>query len=960
MTDSAYFGVSQMILINSGRYGFAEVDLQKPVHLAAGNNQGKSTLVNALQFLYINDLGNMKFPNSDDETTRHYFGGKNSYLIFECSTLAGLKTIVLRGLTKLQSGRYERYSYDGGFKQQDYLDGRDIRDFDEVRSILADRHLIRVKNNELWQILAGHETRKGDTLGSVKILPVKSEVAYRDFCRVYKKLLTLSDLDSSALRDLVIACYSRNIGAKTIDIATDYRDEFERAERQEYEFSFISQAAPIIEKGIAARKTVADLKAKLVESVPTAWQQAEDVIREITTLRAMAQSDCSTIKRELEKANADNESLIEKRGEVTANLKAKTNELTELDEEYRKRWSAYTEEMINAIRQNVNSTLRQITRLESTLEQVKQLDTATLQREYKRKQLDLERDQNILENWEATLGAFLVREGFAKSELALLFKLVNPSAHGAIIGEQVRLKDKDKLVSQCRQLLERFNGTQFENEFLSVDVDKFEAIRPEDFQDSNSLAGRIRNAKQLLIDEKSKLDAALNETDKREELAELKRAHEEAQSELISYQHFHRRWDLKSQLEAEVRKFQEEHDKIACEIDAVKAKILEGSDKKSSTEETIGLCNKLKVEIKDSFNLLKTELSNLNLETQTIPQSSELEYRGTSNNEPAITDIAELTNLANGIIASAKRLRGEASEISKADVVVKKSETAIQDLSRQPDFVDQELYFGNRTEEWDGLIAKVDSLTGMEQSLENAWDGLFKTLSGRLNGILQGVSEVKKAVRRISAGVKSFKVSNLQGVELRVETDSSIFPVISEICQQDGLFQNRDELENAKKKLRAWIKVAKVITIDSMFNLKISGSEADGTPINAASLDKIGSTGTGITIKAMILCQLMRALIPDENYHLHFFIDETGRLDDPNLSATVQMAINQSVIPITAEPKIKLESLAHPEVVIYSLGTTSDGKFFKIDSKRSFKAKRLATDLKLPTRRRIEQEHVPS
>ena len=182
--------------------------------------------------------------------------------------------------------------------------------------------------------------------------------------------------------------------------------------------------------------------------------------------------------------------------------------------------------------------------------------------------------------------------------------------------------------------------------------------------------------------------------------------------------------------------------------------------------------------------------------------------------------------------------------------------------------------------------------------------------------------------------------------------------MIEEICQQDGLFQDRDEQENAKKRLKSWIKVARVITIDSMFSLKISGTEADGTPINAASLDKIGSTGTGITIKAMILCQLMRALVPDNKYHLHFFIDETGRLDDPNLSATVQMAVNQSVIPITAEPKIKLESLAHPAVMIYSLGTSSDGKF-KIDSKRSYRARKIEK-AETETALEAEQKHVAS
>ena len=145
-----------------------------------------------------------------------------------------------------------------------------------------------------------------------------------------------------------------------------------------------------------------------------------------------------------------------------------------------------------------------------------------------------------------------------------------------------------------------------------------------------------------------------------------------------------------------------------------------------------------------------------------------------------------------------------------------------------------------------------------------------------------------------------------------------------------------------------------------MFSLKISETNADSTPINASSLDKIGSTGTGITIKAMILCQLMRALVPDEKYHLHFFIDETGRLDDSNLSATVKMATKQSVIPITAEPKIKLESLAHPEVMIYSLGTTTDGKLFKIDSKRSFNARRVISDKAGQDKKKVEQENVAS
>ena len=958
MTDQTQFGVKRLILINSGRYGFAEVDLQVPVHLAAGNNQGKTTLVNALQFLYINDLGNMKFPNTDEETTRHYFGGQNSYLIFECSTFAGLKTILLRGLTKLQSGHYERYSYDGGFQQEDYLDQNRIKDFDDVRRAMADRHFTKIANNELWRSLSGKANRKGETSGSVKILPLKDEEAYRDFCRVYKKLLTLADLDSSALRDLVISCHSRSIGPKTIDIATAYRDEFERAERQEYEFNFISQAAPLVEEGIAARKTVAELTEKLVGSVPNVWTDANKVVEQIAMIRRKAESDLKTTTEQLTKAHSKRDSLNKEEGRVTGCLDSKTRELTALKEEHHNNWASYSNETVQTIEQNANSLRLQVDKLETNLEKAKHLDPATLQRGYDQKQQSLENDKRTLENWESTFGAFLKRQGFSEGELQRLFKLVNPSACGAIVGDQIQIKDEKQLIKHCRQVLGKIEDNHFVNELIDLDVAAFVSISLEELTDSNALANRIQVNEQSLTDDKAKLDTSLNQKKKRGELAELQKSLSETQSRLNNYHQFKLRWQGRTGLEKQAVDLQSELSKIKNQFKETETNISEMTSLKSSAEETILSCDNLQRKINDTFSPLNNELVNLGLDSQTIPLSRELDTTDSRGNDTV--KMAAVAKLAKQVIESAGQLTKDAGAVAKADVIVKKSEAEIQSLSRLPDFVGQELLFDNRDEEWEGLGAKVASLDAMQSSLENAWDALFKTLSGRLNGILQGVHEVKKAVRRISAGLKTFQVSNLQSVELRVETDSSIYPVIREICQQDGLFQNRDELTNAKKRLQSWIKIAKVITIDSMFSLKISGTNADSTPINASSLDKIGSTGTGITIKAMILCQLMRALVPDEKYHLHFFIDETGRLDDSNLSATVKMATKQSVIPITAEPKIKLESLAHPEVMIYSLGTTTDGKLFKIDSKRSFNARRVISDKAGQDKKKVEQENVAS
>ncbi len=51
-----HFGVRRLVAINSGNVQYANLDLSEPVHLAAANNRGKTTLVNALQFLYVDEF----------------------------------------------------------------------------------------------------------------------------------------------------------------------------------------------------------------------------------------------------------------------------------------------------------------------------------------------------------------------------------------------------------------------------------------------------------------------------------------------------------------------------------------------------------------------------------------------------------------------------------------------------------------------------------------------------------------------------------------------------------------------------------------------------------------------------------------------------------------------------------------------------------------------------------------
>jgi hypothetical protein len=101
----------------------------------------------------------------------------------------------------------------------------------------------------------------------------------------------------------------------------------------------------------------------------------------------------------------------------------------------------------------------------------------------------------------------------------------------------------------------------------------------------------------------------------------------------------------------------------------------------------------------------------------------------------------------------------------------------------------------------------------------------------------------------------------------------------------------------------------------------------------------IGSEGTGMTAKVMIYLQLLRSIIDDQNgeYQMHFYLDEIGGLDDRNLGATTEMAFRRGFTPITAEPKPRVEALAHPEVRIYHLET--NGKSVEIVQELTYVAR---------------------
>ena len=96
----------RLILIHSGRYDYAEVELRGSLQIVGPNNTGKTTLINTLQFLYLDDRRHMEFGSYTAEQTRdYYFPDQYSYVLFEVLGASGKCVIGWRGQSRHPAAR---------------------------------------------------------------------------------------------------------------------------------------------------------------------------------------------------------------------------------------------------------------------------------------------------------------------------------------------------------------------------------------------------------------------------------------------------------------------------------------------------------------------------------------------------------------------------------------------------------------------------------------------------------------------------------------------------------------------------------------------------------------------------------------------------------------------------------------------------------------------------------------
>ncbi len=243
-----HYGFQRMALLGSAGYRRAELPLDASVSLIAPNNAGKTSLINALQFLLIIDKRRMDFGAHDVDTSRRfYFPNNGAYILLEVA-LPSTGTVVLGCVGKGVSHDYEYFAYKGELSLDDYRlpDGSQVQQ-PQLKAHMASmgKLVFSYTAAEFSSALYGMRRRTLDQEPDFTVFKLEHASHADSFQRVLTRTLRLDKLRSSEVKDYLLAIFRRDLPDSSIDFKAEWDKAFSEvnADRAQYLATLRQRAA---------------------------------------------------------------------------------------------------------------------------------------------------------------------------------------------------------------------------------------------------------------------------------------------------------------------------------------------------------------------------------------------------------------------------------------------------------------------------------------------------------------------------------------------------------------------------------------------------------------------------------------------------------------------------------------------------------------------------------------------
>lgn len=875
---------TKLVLINAGCYDYAEVELVGALQIVGPNNTGKTTLINTLQLLYIDNWRQMDFGSFRLEQTHgYYFRDQYSYVLFECLSGSGYSVVGWRGQSPASGAMPERFFYSGRYRMEDFYDeASDVREPRAISARLAQRSYRPVPESAQWQkLLLPATAAENSGLGLVAL---QDRETYPQFRETLKNLLTLSTITQAQMRDRLLMLAELSPDLVALDAQSLFGREYQQLKDQRTELDKFQQRAAEVRELLQQwfdRQTARgemlfrwnDLSVRRDRFIETHQTQISTLQTELSEEKKIETDLIGKISTKQEE-HKEAERLV-------GGLRHRMEELKRQEQEFKNFPEALERSAVVRLGEEVRARRQSLKQAATmTIEQVERQIAQTGQT-----LRQVEADAENFGRWTITL----LRKTFSDNELRSLFSVLEYHLLTAPIGtDGVQIHDQNALETALRELLARVDGDIYHDDAVTVRMRPDARELPENADDLRAEAEDLRRRWETL----GKTAEAIRESDRlTHELEEKEKDLHTRQRRLFAFEEWREATKQELQLRADLAK----QEKVASAIEAERVQMQERKDASGEKQRTLsGKCS----QAAGQFDAVMGK------------------YREC---QPAIfnvsvirtTDIAEDFHPA---VAQYFRLQQRENEATR------KVDDGLRGM---------EVAFGTRyvgSDEADTmrrLREELDALVDHQTALSRAWLNLLRGTKATCHDVLKRFEDVKAAATRLNREFGRVQISNLRAIRIEPVPQSDFmewFKTVTRLNEPE-LWDEHSTVDATLDRFRSFLGQHSIIRFSSLFVLRFDVTGPDGQKRHYQDFSQIESHGTTITLKVLFSLLVLQSLLRKGECTVPFFLDEIQALDEDNRRAILTTARQLGFIAITAAP----DSVAEVDTAWF-LQTQDDGR----------------------------------
>jgi len=877
-------GMHRLIFINSGTYASSVFPVDMPLSICGRNNSGKSTAVNALQFLFLADMRDMEFGKHDHLTTRKfYFPGPGSYVLGEVHLQHGTFVIGAGGTGAAAQHHLQHFVYEGEFKAEDF---RFTTESGENRVLQLKEFLQSLKRRGVaYCRLHPHELRNallgvpGDCPFDLTMVPLRGhQERYQNaWVTIFKNLIHMRNVNSQDLKHLLLHIFDIRLVASDIDFAQEYQRVNRDVDRLSAEIETLEKLRPHVEDLVSHHEDRQVWRGKLKASYfeihdrLAKWRDFHDHDRSRLTARL------ASIDPEMAECRRQHEIAAAAMRETSQEFGILSQWLTDM----RQREAEF--ELVA----DLDSVDRELAMLETERDEVvkaigagERAVPARLVEDIRRIEARVVRIDAALAHWDENVWGVL-NNHFKAEELVQLFALLNHEILHLPLNRDggVKVLDEKALVAAIRDLLDCIENGVYHDEGVSVALGSLTSQSPQTMQNRDFLETERKNLFGRLGGLEKDLTAA-------KEIQKLTR-----------------RGDELAALVVEKRKFRERFSEYLFEREKMPVRLPRHSELEEETEALADRLRQLRSRERDlekerqqavsgrnALDRRRQKFEALQERVEPLPES---EPEGTKFDEPFPDDLEEF--MEDYVL--------DLQDKGRADEVIQNRLDAVE-MAGGGTYL--------RNSEKDSVTALQEAMLSLPQRtelLDKAKRTAVAELGNTLKGLRDNYRRLESEIDAFNAAINRRTVSNLTRIELRLDRNERVMGAIEELVKAGDLklFADESKASEAAAFLFEWVgNQGRKLNLTHLFELSFAVFTHDGRETVYRNLDRIESHGTTITIKALVNMHLMSHLLEEGrvgNVHMPYYIDEAASIDQKNQEILIDQGRALGFMPVLASVK---------------------------------------------------------